>query len=63
MGLECTQDQALQVWQAHHREGSPNGDYTTHGLPASTLAFMNATTARLLPEPMLARYGLAPIDD
>lgn len=59
MGLRCTPEQALKVWKLH-QNGSPHVDYTTYGLPSDTLQWMNATMARLLPEPMVLRWGLTP---
>lgn len=63
MGLDCTPSQALEVWEAHRQRpefSSRRGDYTTYGLPATTLTWMNATMASLLPEPMLDRWGVTP---
>lgn len=61
MGLGCTPEQALKVWLLH-QNGSPHRDYTTYGLPSDTLIWMNATMARLLPEPMALRWGITPTD-
>jgi len=60
MGLDCTPEEADNVWQ-RHTHPNPPGDYTTYGLSHETLAWMNTTMANLLPEPILERYGLTPI--
>lgn len=60
MGLDCTPEQAHTIWEAN-RYKSPPGDYNSYGLPVETLEWMNVTMATLLPEPMLARWGLTPI--
>lgn len=61
MGLECTEQQALNVWHAH-QESSSHGGYTSYGLSTDTLEWMNATMARLLPEPVARRWGITPTD-
>lgn len=61
MGLSCSEDQALRVWQSH-QSASPHGDYTTYGLQPETLELMNATMARLLPPEVSLHWGLAPTD-
>lgn len=61
MGLSCSEDQAFKVWQSH-RNASPHGDYSTHGLPPGTLDWMKATMARLLPPEMSLHWGLTPSD-
>ena len=61
IGLECSEDQAKVVRKAH-QNASPHGDYTTHGLQPETITWMNATMARLLPEPLARRWGLDPTD-
>eukprot|EP00752_Nemacystus_decipiens_P009580 g8560.t1 len=61
MGLSCSEDQALRVWQSH-QSASPHGDYTTYGLQPETLDLMNATMALLLPPEMSLHWGLTPTD-
>jgi len=61
MGLDCTPQEADDVWQRHTYPNRP-GDYTTYGLSHETLEWMNNTMATLLPEPMLERYGLTLIN-
>ena len=58
MGLDCTPQQAYEVWELH-RESSSHGGYETYGLPIETIEYMNATMSKLLPEEMLTRYGLS----
>lgn len=60
LGLNCTPEEAEDVFQ-RHTYANPPGDYTTYGLSTETLAWMNATMSKTLPETMLARYGLTPI--
>ena len=57
MGLNCSQEQARDVWE-RHRNLSPHGDFNTYELPEETMEFMNATMSKLLPEAILAQYGL-----
>lgn len=61
VGLECTEEEADDVWQ-RHTYANPPGDYTTYGLSIRTLEWMNATMATALPVAMLDRYGLTPSD-
>ncbi|CAM9813455.1 unnamed protein product [Pylaiella littoralis] len=61
MGLSCSADQALQVWESH-QSSSSNSDYTTYGLPAETIGWMNTTMARLLPPVASLHWGLTPTD-
>jgi len=58
MGLKCSKEQALDVWE-RHRNQSPHGNYNTYDLPVETIQMMNATMARLLPKAMLDRYGFS----
>lgn len=58
MGLTCSPDQALEVWRSQPI-ASPKGDYTTYGLPTSTLAWMDEIMSKLLPQPLLDRWGPA----
>lgn len=58
MGLESSDSQLRKVWEKH-RNKSPHGGFETYGLPVETIDFMTATMAKLLPEEMLARYGVA----
>lgn len=60
VGLDCTDDEADDVWQ-RHTYPNPPGDYTTYGLSTETLEWMNTTMSELLPEVMLVRYDLTPI--
>lgn len=59
MGLKCSSDQALEIWQSL-REPSAGDDSTAYVLPPETLEWMDDTMSRLLPEPMLGRWGLDP---
>lgn len=59
MGLDCSEEQALKVWESQQYANAP-GSFDTYGLPNKTLEMMNATMAFLLPEPMLMRWGLTP---
>lgn len=61
MGLECDVEQAQRVWKSH-QNASPHGDYNTHGLSEETISYMNATMAKLLPEPMVNRWSIIPTD-
>lgn len=61
MGLACSREQALKVFEAH-RNLSPHGNFTTHGLPAETIEWMTAIMARLLPPPLARRWGVTPTD-
>lgn len=61
MGLECSEDQALEVWKSHRRPPL-HGDYTTRGLPLETISWMNVTMARLLPPPVSLHWGVTPTD-
>lgn len=60
LGLDCTAEEAEDVWQ-RHTYANPPGDYTTYGLSGETLEWMNVTMARVLPVSVLERYGLTPI--
>lgn len=60
MGLDCSPQQAQTIWEAN-RNPSPNGGYNAYGLPMETPDWMNVTMATLLPEAMLARWGLTQI--
>ena len=57
IGLKCSPEEAFKHWQ-HLRNPSPHGNFTTYGLPAATLAWMDEAMLRILPEPMLHRWGL-----
>lgn len=61
IGLQCSEKQAEAVRDAH-KNASPHGDYTTHGLLLDTILWMNATMARLLPGQLAVRWGLDPTD-
>lgn len=61
MGLECSEQQALFVWESH-QSSEVHGDYTTHGLRPETIEWMNATMARLLPPVTALHWGVNPID-
>ncbi|CAN0313955.1 unnamed protein product [Ectocarpus sp. 6 AP-2014] len=61
MGLECSEIQAAQVWNAH-KQLSHDGGYGTHGLPVETIRSMNATMARLLPPTLALRWEVEPLD-
>ena len=61
MGLRCSEDQALKVWESH-QTSSHRGDYTAHGLSVETIEWMNATMARLLPPVASLHWGLTPTD-
>ncbi|CAN0144840.1 unnamed protein product [Scytosiphon promiscuus] len=60
LGLDCTPEKAEDVFRMHAYTDPP-GDYTTYGLPINTLEWMNTTMSKVLPEALLARYGLTPI--
>ncbi|CAM9575258.1 unnamed protein product [Scytosiphon promiscuus] len=60
LGLDCTPEEAVDVFD-RHTYANPPGDYTTYGLSTATLEWMNVTMSKVLPEEMLARYGLTPI--
>lgn len=57
MGLACPEETAWELWQAHNRP-HPTSDLSALGLSFETVEWMNATMSRLLPPPMLARWGL-----
>ncbi|CAM9704703.1 unnamed protein product, partial [Hapterophycus canaliculatus] len=59
MGLECSEEEALRVWESH-QSAEAHGDYTTHGLRLETIEWMNATMARLLPPATAIHWGLIP---
>ena len=61
MGLACAPEQALQVWTEHRNAATHSGN-GTHSLLLETQEWMNATMARLLPEPLVYRWGLVPTD-
>lgn len=61
MGLSCSEEEALRVWQSH-QSASSHGDYTTFGLAPDTLESMNATMARLLPPAVSLHWGVTPTD-
>ncbi|CAM9146736.1 unnamed protein product, partial [Ectocarpus fasciculatus] len=44
MGLECSEEQASEVWNAHKQQ-SPDRGYGTHGLSVETITSMNTTMA------------------
>lgn len=60
MGLKCSKEQALDVWE-RHRNQSPHGNFNTYNLSVETIGMMNATMVNLLPKAMLDRYGLSEI--
>lgn len=60
MGLDCVEEQALQVWDEHRPTTAP-AHFAKHGLPLRTMEWMNFTMSKLLPEPLLYRWGLSPI--
>ena len=57
MGLNCSKEHAVEVLNRHKNQ-SPHGNFDTYDLPVETIEYMNATMSKLLPEEMLARYGL-----
>ena len=58
IGLNCSKEHAVEVLNRHKNQ-SPHGNVDTYNLPLETVECMNATTSKLLPEEMLARYGLS----
>ena len=58
MGLESSDEQLQKVWMKH-RNQSPHGGFETYGLPAEIIDFMTTTMAKLLPDEMRTRYGVA----
>lgn len=61
MGLQCSQEQALRVWNSHQHP-LPRGNFSTYGLSPEIIEWMTAVMARLLPPPLAARWGVAPTD-
>lgn len=61
MGLSCSEEEAMRVWQSH-QSASSHSPYTTFGLPPETLNMMNATMARLLPPEASLHWGVTPTD-
>ncbi|CAM9779816.1 unnamed protein product [Ascophyllum nodosum] len=59
MGLDSSPEQVKDVHEIH-KNRSPHGSYINYGLPVETIEYMNATMSKLLPEEMIARYGLFP---
>jgi len=57
MGLECSLDEAYDVWRMHIGT-FVHGGYESYGLPSELIEFMNRTMSMLLPEEMLVRYDL-----
>ncbi|CAN0325939.1 unnamed protein product [Ectocarpus sp. 6 AP-2014] len=60
MGLECSEAQAAEVWNAH-RQRSRDGGYGSHGVSEETIRFMNTTMARLLPPTLALRWEVQPL--
>ena len=58
MGLNASLEQVQEVQEAHET-GSSHGSFETYGIPRETIEFENETMIRLLPQEMLARYGLS----
>ena len=58
MGLNCSKEHAVEVLNRHKNQ-SPHGNFDTCDLQVETIEYMNATMSKLLPEEMLARYGLS----
>ncbi|CAM9904786.1 unnamed protein product [Ascophyllum nodosum] len=58
MGLNASLEQVQEVQEAHET-GSSHGSFETYGIPRETIEYMNETMIRLLPQEMLARYGLS----
>ncbi|CAM9420565.1 unnamed protein product [Ascophyllum nodosum] len=58
IGLNCSKEHAVEVLNRHKNQ-SPHGNFDTYDLPLETIEYMNATMSKLLPEEMLARYGLS----
>lgn len=60
MGLKCSLELAEQFLKVESHV--PASKYTDYGLPLETLKWMNSSMASLLPDPMLARWGLTMTD-
>ncbi|CAN0194195.1 unnamed protein product [Ectocarpus sp. 8 AP-2014] len=59
MGLECSEAQAYEAWNAHKQQSADRG-YGTHGLSVDAISFMNTTMARLLPPALALRWEVRP---
>ena len=59
MGLNSSLEQLRDVHEII-RNRSPHGTFDTYDLPVGTIEYMNSTMSKLLPEEILARYGLSP---
>lgn len=62
MGLSCSYEQARDVWMAH-RHRFPHGRFDSYGLRMEAIEWMNSFMLSILPEEMLARWGLPPVAD
>lgn len=62
MGLDCTSEQAVKVWEAH-RSSSTHGNFKTHpDLNEDLIEWMTDIMARLLPPPLALQWGVTPTD-
>lgn len=61
LGLNCSSEFAINIWDKHKYPGTPK-TYDDWGLGTDVVAFMNETMARILPIPLVYKYGLIPTD-
>lgn len=59
MGLACSPELARETWELLQTDDL-HGNFNSYGFSQDLIVWMNATMAALLPEKMLARYGLMP---
>ncbi|CAN0451575.1 unnamed protein product [Ascophyllum nodosum] len=59
MGLNASLEQVQEV-QENYQADYFNGTFETYKIPRETIEYANETMIRLLPQEMLARYGLSP---
>ena len=59
MGLNASLEQVQEV-QENYQADYFNGTFETYNIPRKTIEYANETMIRLLPQEMLARYGLSP---
>ena len=58
MGLDASLEEVQKVQETHHAD-SLHESFETYGLSREAIKYMNETMIRLLPQEMLARYGLS----
>lgn len=61
LGLNCSSEIAMNIWDKHRFPGTPK-TYLDRGLSQDIVKFMNETMARILPIPLVYRYGLVPVE-